>query len=82
MLSADTGSQMRSIQPNNAQNLMRIQVNKSSVSQSPSQIGEEIKQLFKSNPDGNPFQILLDQNHLDLTNVVHERQQMINRLTQ
>ena len=63
---------------------MRIQVNKSSFDshKSSKEIGDEIKQLFKANPDGNPFQILYDRNKFDATNAIHERQQTINKLQQ
>ena len=31
--------------------------------QTPEQIGDEIRALFASNPDSNPFQIMLDRNN-------------------
>ena len=72
-IDSDLGEKLRQSIPIDSQQ-MRIQVNQTSLNQSPAQIGEEIQDLFKSNPDGNPFQILLERNRLDLTNAVHERQ--------
>ena len=68
----------------NDQLSMHIQQNKRAESQqqSPRAIGNEIKKLFQSNPDSNPFRILYERNQFDAVNAIHERQQLISKLTQ
>lgn len=52
---------------------MRIQVNNSKMlnNRSPKQIGDEVRQLFKDNPNGNPFQIMNDKVKVETSDDAH-----------
>jgi len=62
---------------------LRIQVNQSTLEQSPQRMSHEIKKLFRQNPGCNPYRILAQRNVVKQTaDSIHLRQQIINKLSE